>query len=55
MKHFGARSMLRKEMTDIGPYDARVTERATRSQRERRGPAEGEAALGEAMAGRTWM
>jgi len=53
MKHFGARSMLRKEMTDIGPCDARVTERATRSQRECCGTADGEAALGEAMAGMT--
>jgi len=53
MKHFGARSMLRKEMTEIGPCDARVTKSATRSQRKCRGTAEGEAALGEAMAGRT--
>jgi len=53
MKQLGARNMLRKEMTDIVPCDARVMERATRSQRECRGTAEGEAALGEAMAGRT--
>lgn len=43
MKRPEARSMLRKEMTDIGPRDARVTERAIRSQRGRRGTAEDEA------------